>query len=333
MTFYIYTLVIFGCSVGIAALGLNLQYGFTGTLNFAYVLFYSIGAYIGGITALDSQDSPIAQSLGEKFAFGAHVGLPYPLGVLAAALAGAVLAAVVGLVLKRTMRDDFGALATVAIFLVAYTLAGNFTPLFNGYNGIAGIPSPFGDENTLTYVFVSVGWLLLSWLLVALLTNSPYGRRLRAIRERPEAAEALGKPIFRSRITVFIISNALAALGGAVLVAFISAWSPLSWQFPETLVFFSAVIVGGRGNNLGAVVGAILIGVGLQQAALFVPAIPDHPTLVPALQWVVTGVITIMFLWWRPAGLLPERKTNWRSIEPWPVRIAALLPSRRGAPR
>jgi ABC-type branched-subunit amino acid transport system permease subunit len=122
----------------------------------------------------------------------------------------------------------------------------------------------------------------------------------------------------------------MAALAGAVLVVFVSGWSPLSWQFPETLVFFSAVIVGGRGNNLGAVVGALLIGVGLQQAVLFLPAIPAAPTLVPALQWVVTGVITVMFLWFWPAGLLPERKTNWRSLEPLSTRLGALRLSVRG---
>lgn len=333
MSFYIYTLVIFACSFGIATLGLNLQYGLTGTLNFAYVLFFALGAYIGGMVALGSQNAPIAQSLGEQFAFGLSLSLPYPLGPLAAALAGALLAAVVGLVLKRSLRDDFGALATVAIFLVAYTLAGSSTPAVNGYDGIAGIPSPFGDENTLLYVFVAVGWLALSYIIAAALSNSPYGRRMRAIREHPEAAEALGKPIFRTRMTVFILSNAMAALAGAVLVAFVSAWSPLSWQFPETLVFFSAVIVGGRGNNLGAVLGAMLIGVALQQAVLFLPAIPAAPTLIPALQWVITGVITIMFLWWRPSGLLPERKTNWRSLQPWSVRLGALRLGARSKPQ
>ncbi|MHB8490205.1 MAG: branched-chain amino acid ABC transporter permease [Candidatus Dormibacteria bacterium] len=330
VSFYIYTLVIFGCSFGIAALGLNLQYGLTGTLNFAYVLFYSIGAYIGGMVALGSQNTPIAQSLGEQFAFGLNLSLPYPLGPLVAALAGGVLAALVGLVLKRSLRDDFGALATVAIFLVAYTLAGALTPVFNGYNGIAGIPIPFGDQNTLLYVFVAVGWLALSFVLATALARSPYGRRMRAIREQPEAAEALGIPIFRTRITVFIVTNALAALAGAVLVVFVSGWSPLSWQFPETLVFFSAVIVGGRGNNLGAVVGAVLIGVALQQAVLFLPAIPSAPTLVPALQWVVTGVLTIAFLWFRPSGLLPERKTNWRSLEPLSARMRGLRIGGRG---
>jgi ABC-type branched-subunit amino acid transport system permease subunit len=330
MSYYIYTLAIFGCSFGIAALGLNLQYGLTGTLNFAYVLFYSVGAYIGGMVALGSQQAPLAQSLGEKFAFGLNLGLPYPLGPLAAAVGGGALAAVVGLVLKRSLRDDFGALATVAIFLVAYTLAGAITPLFNGYDGIAGIPSPFGDANTPLYVLVAVGWLGLSFWIASALTSSPYGRRMRAIREHPEAAEALGKPIFRTRMTVFILSNALAALAGAVLVVFVSGWSPLSWQFPETLVFFSAVIVGGRGNNLGALIGALLIGVALQQAVLFVPAIPSAPTLIPALQWVVTGLITIAFLWFWPAGLVAERKTNWRSLEPLWVRMQALRGGLRG---
>jgi branched-chain amino acid transport system permease protein len=319
---YIYTVGVYFCSDAIFALGLNLQYGMTGTLNFGYVLSYAVGAYIGGMVELGSAHGQMSQELQQTFAWGLNLGMPYPLGVVAAAIGGALVASVIGLVLRRSLRDDFGALATVAIFLVIFTFVGAYTPLANGYNGIAGIASPVGNSQ-LEYLLISFGWLAASYLVAAMISSSPYGRKMRAIRERPDAAAALGKNVFRTRYVVFIVSSAIAAVAGAVLVMFISAWGPLSWEFTETLVVFSAVIVGGRGNNLGVVIGALLVVVLLNQAVLFLPSIPAHPTLMPSLQWVFTGIVTIGFLWWRPAGLIPERKTNWRRLEPsaWQARV------------
>lgn len=314
MSYYLYTLVVFFCSDAIFALGLNLQYGLAGTLNFAYVLFYAVGAYVAGCLLTGSPHGSIAQSLGETYFFGGGFKAPYLLAIVIATLIGALLAALVGLVLRRSLRDDFGALATVAIFLVLFTIFGAWTPLFNGYNGIAEVPNPFGLASSWQYPLVCVGWLLLATLATLMVVRSPYGRLMRAIRERPEAVEALGRNVFKNRFVMFVFANAMGAFAGAILVAFVSAWSPLSWQFAETIVVFSAVIVGGRGNSFGALLGAALVGVGLNQAALFIPPVPSHPNLIPSLQWVVTGLVTIGFLWVRPQGLLPERKLNWRRI-------------------
>ncbi len=307
MTYYLEALVIFFCSNGIFALGLNLQYGFTGILNFGYILFYALGAYIAGVTQLGSQNAGIAKELQETFMLGADVRLPYPLPVVAAVLAGAVLASIIGLILRRSLREDFTALASVAIFLGLYVVAGAYTPLFNGYNGIAGVTTPANMSST-DYMLVSLGWLLAATVFVLALTASPFGRLMKAVREQPDAAAALGKDVFRIKLSVFIVGNSLAALAGAVLVMYVNAWSPLSWQFAETLVAFSAVIVGGRGNNWGALAGALLVGVVINQATLFLPQIPSHPNLMPQLQWVITGIVTVAFLWFRPQGLIPERK-------------------------
>jgi ABC-type branched-subunit amino acid transport system permease subunit len=136
---------------------------------------------------------------------------------------------------------------------------------------------------------------------------SPHGRVLRAVRENEHALEALGRSATRSRLEVFVIGGALAALSGALLVEFIGAWAPSGWLYPETFVFFTAVIVGGRGSVAGVAVGAALIGVGIQQAVEYLP-IGSDPTVLAAAEWVITGVITLVFLWARPQGLLPERR-------------------------
>jgi len=96
-------------------------------------------------------------------------------------------------------------------------------------------------------------------------------------------------------------------LSGALLVEFIGAWAPSGWLYPETFVFFTAVIVGGRGSVAGVAIGAALIGVGIQQAVQYMP-IGSDPTVLAAAEWIITGVLTLVFLWVRPQGLLPERR-------------------------
>lgn len=314
MSYYLGALIVFFCSNGIFALGLNLQYGLAGTLNFAYVLFFAVGAYVTGCLLTGSDHSATARALGEQYLFGVGFKAPYVLAVVIATMVAAVLAALIGLVLRRSLRDDVGALATVAIFLILFTITNAWAPLFNAYNGIAEVPNPFGFVSTWQYPAMSVIWLALALMATLLIIRSPYGRLMRAIRERPEAAEALGRNVFQKRLIIFIVANAMGALGGAVLVPFVSAWNPLSWQFAETIVVYSAVIIGGRGNSWGALLGAGIVAVGLNQASLFIPAVPSEPNLIPALQWMVTAVAMLGFLYARPQGLLPERKLPWRRI-------------------
>jgi ABC-type branched-subunit amino acid transport system ATPase component len=99
-------------------------------------------------------------------------------------------------------------------------------------------------------------------------------------------------------------------LSGGVLVSFISVWSPAAWTYAETIVLFAAVIIGGRGNHLGAVIGAVLVPVGFEESTRLItnanPSLP--PNLLPSLQWVAIGLLIALFLWFRPQGILPEKR-------------------------
>jgi ABC-type branched-subunit amino acid transport system ATPase component len=90
-------------------------------------------------------------------------------------------------------------------------------------------------------------------------------------------------------------------------VGFINLWAPGAWGYAETIVLFAAVIVGGAGNHKGAVLGAILVPLGFEEITRFLPPI-GSPSLVPALEWVVIGLLIILFLWFRPNGVLPEKR-------------------------
>jgi branched-chain amino acid transport system permease protein len=115
-------------------------------------------------------------------------------------------------------------------------------------------------------------------------------------------------------MTIFIVGGVIAGLSGAILVGFITLWAPSVWLYPETIILFAAVIVGGRGNNLGAVLGALLVPVGFEEVTRFIPnqfqlgpiSITPQVGLVPALQWVAIGLLIIGFLWFRPQGVRPE---------------------------
>ena len=89
------------------------------------------------------------------------------------------------------------------------------------------------------------------------ITESPYGRTLRAMRDNDKVADSLGKNLLSLRTGMLVLGGAIAGLSGGVLVSFISVWSPAAWTYAETIVLFAAVIIGGRGNHLGAVLGAV----------------------------------------------------------------------------
>jgi branched-chain amino acid transport system permease protein len=130
---------------------------------------------------------------------------------------------------------------------------------------------------------------------------------MRAARDNENAAAALGKNVFGLRMTAFIAGGVIAGISGAVFVEFIGAWSPGSWLYPETFVFFTAILVGGTGNNIGVAVGALLVPIGFLESTRFLPNI-GYPGFVDALEWIAVGVLALVFLWFWPRGVIPERK-------------------------
>jgi branched-chain amino acid transport system permease protein len=135
--YYFLTLLVFFGVNTIACWSLNLQYGVGGVMNFAFIMFQSIGAYIGGVLTL----GPSTGASFQQYILGAT--LPFPLPWLLAAAAGGVLAWVVGSFALRPARRDFQAMVMLVVSLIASTLVLTEASWFNGQNGIAAIPKPF----------------------------------------------------------------------------------------------------------------------------------------------------------------------------------------------
>ena len=145
---------------------------------------------------------------------------------------------------------------------------------------------------------------------VSQLTRSPWGRRLRAMRDNAAALRALGGDVRAESLKVYVIGGALAALSGGILAQFIGAWSPNSWETAETFLYFTALIVGGAGNNFGAFFGAALVLGVFQEAVRYLPAV-GYATVSEAVQFAALGVLILAFLWFRPQGLFPERRRRY----------------------
>lgn len=307
--FYVSTLLVYAGVDIVACLGLNLQFGVAGVMNFAFILFQAVGAYTAGILTL----GPESKYLGfERYLGGAH--LPFPLPFLAAALAGGLLSIPIGLVALRRLRSDYQAVAMLVISVIATSIAENDVGLVNGQSGLSLVPQPLASTLGLSqinyqwfYAGLTAAVCLIVYWVVHRLTASPLGRSLRAMRDNEEAVVALGRNVLAKRLLVLCVGGAIAALSGALLVSFIGIWSPAAWEYPETLVLFAAVIVGGAGNNFGAVAGAVLVPVVFSEATRFLPQF-GRLGLVDALQWVAIGILIIVFLWVAPRGLFPERR-------------------------
>jgi branched-chain amino acid transport system permease protein len=311
--YYIATILVYICVNVIASWGLDLQFGVTGVLNFAFILFQAVGAYTAAMLSL----GPASASGGfQHYVIGVH--LPFPLPIVGAMVVGGALSALIGLITLRRLRSDYQAMVMLVISVVATVVAESVIGLANGSAGLSLIPNPaqaLGGFTRQTQTWFFVGLCLICMLVVGALmyalVYSPYGRVLRGVRENEAAVEAMGRSATRARLQVFVIGGALAALSGALLAEFIGAWAPSEWLYPETFVFFTAVIVGGRGSVSGVAIGAALVAVGIQQAVQYMP-IGSDPTLLAALEWIITGLLTLIFLWLRPQGLLPERRRRYR---------------------
>lgn len=308
-TFFISTLVVyFGVDL-LSGLSLNLQFGYAGVINFGYIIFQAAGAYAAAVVTL----GPSGPGSFQHYVFGAK--LPFPLPLIVATAAGAALAGVVGLFGLRRIRRDYQAVVLLIVSLIALQLVQADVPLFNGSNGLVGIPRPLQSQLALTpqgYQWAYAAWVLalcaLVYLLVRWLSKSTWGRSLRAVRDQEDAAASLGLNVTALRLQVFVIGGAIAGLSGGLLVEFIGAWSPDAWGYAETFVIFTAMFVGGVGNYRGVLLGVLLVPILFLQLPQFLPQI-GYPGLTGSLEWIIVGLVWMAILLLRPQGILTERRT------------------------
>ena len=310
MSYYLSTLAVYFFIDLLLAYALNLQFGWGGIPNFALIMFQAAGAYAAAVVSL-GPDTGI--NAFQRYLFGAS--WPFPLPLVAATVAGGLLAVVVGSFSLRRIRRDYQAAILLIVSLIATGLVTNVVGFVNGSNGLTGVPRPLsGVLSGLTYD--GYQWVYAAWcavlaggvyLLVSRMGRSGWGRALRAVRDNEDAAATIGLNPAGLRMQAFVLGGMIAALSGGLLVEFIASWSPAAWGYAETFAVFTAIILGGVGNNWGVALGTLLVQVIFLQVPTFLPQI-GYTGLIDALQWVLIGVLWLACLALRPRGLIPERR-------------------------
>ena len=339
-SYYIINLLIYAAVDAMACLGLNQQFGVAGVTNFGFIIFQAAGGYAAAILALPDQSA--------NGGFQSYIGgwnLPFPVPLIGAAVVGGLLALPFTFLVGRRLRGDFAAVGMLVTAVLLNLLATNYRPALNGDAGLSLIPAPGGQQFSVqssgyqwAFTAGALAACALVYLFVRRITESPYGRSLRAMRDNDLVADSLGKNLLSLRTAMLVTGGAIAGLSGGILVSYISTWSPAAWGYAETVVLFAAVIIGGAGNHLGAILGALLVPVGFEEVTRYIPTSNNlPPNLIPSLEWVAIGLLIVVFLWVRPQGILPERKRVIKTVGQTPsgppgADVLVLPPPARAAP-
>ncbi|GAA5052438.1 branched-chain amino acid transport system permease protein [Thermocatellispora tengchongensis] len=299
----------------LAAIGLNVHFGYTGLLNFGQAAFLAIGAYSIATTVTT-------------------FGLPFFLGVTIGLALSVVLALLMGIPTLR-LRADYLAIVTIAaaeiIRLVVRSVA--LQDVFGGTDGIQAFsggfyalnPYPEGDynigpiigfdENTMWVL--TVGWILvaLSCGLIYLLMKSPWGRVLKAIREDEDAVRSLGKNVFSYKMQSLVLGGVIGALAGFIFALSRSAVQPESYNTELTFYAYTVLILGGTARILGPVVGAaifwgllILVGTFLEEAVNTGTITFITTTQVGPIRYMLVGLGLMLLLIYRPQGIFGDKR-------------------------
>lgn len=289
--------------LAIAVLGLNVQWGNTGLFNGGVAAFFGAGAY--GTIILGG--TPQTGQMGGFEVF-------YPLAIIGGLILAGLLAWVVGIATLK-LRHDYLAIATFGVAVAFENFVRNSQWLTGGASGVRGFERPLeqtiGDPlmfNTAFLVFV-LAMLLLVYFGLERLIRSPYGRLLRAIREDETAAQSLGKNPARIRLAAFVLGSIIMGLSGALYASFYAFISPQDVLPILTFQIWAMLIVGGAGNNRGAILGAFLIwgAWAFSGFALARYAPVEAQLYTGSIQYILIGLVIVGMLLWRPQGLLPEK--------------------------
>jgi branched-chain amino acid transport system permease protein len=238
------------CAINIMlALGLDFIFGYAGQLSLGHSSFAGIGAYTSTI---------LVTTVGLNFWIAAICS------VMAAGLAGIVLSA-----FAVRLKGHYLAIASLAFAVITYQILVNWISVTQGPLGIYGIPAPpsitipglgtinFGNQQV--YFYLVAGFALLSYLILSNLTRSPIGDALIAVREDEVSAASIGIRGTKWKVVAFGIGCAIAGLAGCFYASLIGTLVPDAFFVTESFIVLAMVVIGGRGNLWGAVLGAILL--------------------------------------------------------------------------
>ncbi len=283
-------------------LAVNVHYGYAGLLSFGIVGFAAVGAYTYAIV---TRGAPVGEDV---YLF--YFNQPWWVGFLAAGLVTTLFAFIIGLPTLR-VEGDYLLIVTFAFAEVIQDLLSNEGWLTNGTRGFINIHLPFrelipGRNYTLFLAFLIVVIVAVVYLIVQRLGTAPFGRTLRAIRDNEPATLALGKSVYGFKMRTFLLGAAICGFAGAIYTWYMTLAMPSIFGMSVSFTAWIALIVGGLGNNKGAIVGTIVL-LGVQQAFKFISLTPDMAPIISSIQLIMEGLVLILILRFWPRGLIPEK--------------------------
>jgi neutral amino acid transport system permease protein len=305
----------------LAAIGLNLHFGYTGLLNFGQVGFMAAGAYGVGITT-------------------DYFNQPLIVGVIVGLAAGVVLALILGFPTLR-LRADYLAIVTIAIgeIIRLVARAARLSWLTGGSNGINGFSNEFQSWNPLngskSYGFSALGldikftgadlWeMFVGWILVLIsvwivwrLVNSPWGRVLKSIREDEDAATSLGKNVFQFKMQSLILGGSFGTLAGIFFAVQQNAVQPDNYSTQQTFFALTAAILGGLARVWGPVIGSMIFWMILSFLENLLIELIDNDIMPDAImtssqvgpvRFMLVGLTLLLLMLFRPQGVFGDKR-------------------------
>lgn len=302
---YLFYLLALGGMYVLLTVGLNVQWGYAGLINFSVAAFFGIGAY--SVALVTSPRSPLELELHPIF------------GLLTAIVLTVIVALLIAIPTLR-LREDYLAIATLGLAEVIRLIVLNEQWLTRGSAGVPAIPRviewmplawvPFDSANFRNFL-LAVGLVALVFLLVRRIHRSPWGRVLRTIRADEDLAKALGKNTYRRKMEAFVIGSVIMALAGVFYAHLNLFLGPGDLDPITTFYVWIAVIVGGSGSDRGAIIGGVVIVAILEGTRGLVAVIPADVSVGP-LRLLLVGTLIVLVVRFRSQGILPpQRELIW----------------------
>jgi ABC-type branched-subunit amino acid transport system permease subunit len=277
----------------VATLGLNIQFGYAGVLNFAGASFFGIGAYTAAV-------------------LNQHTSIPHLLVLLIGGLMAALIGSILLLPVLRT-RGHYAAVVTIAFALLFKTFL-EVSDLLGGPQGLqvksmSILGWSFNDNISIgnitlsfyvSYFAISLIILVFAFILLRRLERSWIGLNLDALRLDETAASCFGLNIVRWKITAFLLGNFLIGIAGTIQGMLVGFVQPNNYTFADSLILVSILLLGGIGNPWGVAIATVIVVI-----------IPEKLQVIQEYRFLLYAAMVIMVLLFRPDGLLPRPVRNY----------------------
>jgi branched-chain amino acid transport system permease protein len=300
----------------------NLITGTCGQFSLAPNAFVAIGAYTSALLTMSPAEKQVSFIIEPLIWPLSVVSVPFWLSLLAAGLVTAFLAFLMGFPVFR-VRGDYLAIVTLGFGEVVRVVANNLQNITNGPLGLKGLV-PY------TNLWWSFGFMTFTLFFIRRLTQSSFGRAMKAIREDEVAAEAMGIRSFRYKMMAFTVSGFFEGIAGGLLAHLITTISPVLFTFLLTFNLLIIVVVGGLGSTTGSVIASILFVLGGEALrAVEEPFSIGSVNVpgVPGMRMVIFAILLVMVMIFARRGIMGRQEFSWQGVIDWLQKIGGRLRS------